>query len=103
MVKSRVFEHVFTLFWCMLLAWPLVFVNVTVVGLFAFRRICCPQLFPYHLSDVLIRKMRYTPFTYYLLIMQDTMLAEKSYDSLPNFTAADGESLQISVCTFQLC
>ncbi|XP_065183185.1 protein FAM91A1-like [Sycon ciliatum] len=51
------------------------------------------MLFPYHLSDVLIRKMRFTPFTYYLQIMHDIMSAEKSYDSLPNFTAADGVRL----------
>ncbi|GIY51130.1 protein FAM91A1 [Caerostris darwini] len=33
--------------------------------------------------------MRMTPFQYYISIMQDLMEQEKSYDSLPNFTAAD--------------
>ncbi|GAB6029426.1 hypothetical protein CHUAL_005185 [Chamberlinius hualienensis] len=47
------------------------------------------MLFPYHLSDVIVKGMRVTPFQYYLNIMQDLMAQEKSYDSLPNFTAAD--------------
>ncbi|XP_014670836.1 PREDICTED: protein FAM91A1-like [Priapulus caudatus] len=47
------------------------------------------MLYPYHLSDVHVKGLRITPFSYYLGIMQDIMSQEKSYDSLPNFTAAD--------------
>uniref|UniRef100_T1J6S9 FAM91 N-terminal domain-containing protein n=1 Tax=Strigamia maritima TaxID=126957 RepID=T1J6S9_STRMM len=47
------------------------------------------MLFPYQLSDVLVKGMRITPFQYYCNIIQDLMEQEKSYDSLPNFTAAD--------------
>ncbi|XP_066272929.1 protein FAM91A1-like [Branchiostoma lanceolatum] len=46
-------------------------------------------LYPYHLSDIMVKGLRITPFSYYLRIMEDTMANEKSYDSLPNFTAAD--------------
>ena len=41
---------------------------------------------------MLIQGLRVTPFTYYSNMMFDTMLGEKSYDALPNFTAADCES-----------
>ena len=47
------------------------------------------MLFPYHLSDVVVRGLRTTPFAYYSQMMQDIMNAERSYDSLPNFAAAD--------------
>ncbi len=47
------------------------------------------MLFPYHLSDVIVKGLRCTPFAYYTSIMEDIMGQEKSYDSLPNFTAAD--------------
>ncbi|KAK7100158.1 protein FAM91A1-like [Littorina saxatilis] len=47
------------------------------------------MLYPYHLSDVIVKGLRNTPFMYYINMMQDIMLQEKSYDSLPNFTAAD--------------
>ncbi|CAL1270776.1 unnamed protein product [Larinioides sclopetarius] len=47
------------------------------------------MLYPYHLSDFIVTGMRITPFQYYVSIMQDLMEQEKSYDSLPNFTAAD--------------
>lgn len=47
------------------------------------------MLYPYHLSDFIVTGMRITPFQYYVSIMQDLMESEKSYDSLPNFTAAD--------------
>lgn len=47
------------------------------------------MLFPYHLSDVIVKGLRTTPFMYYMNMMVDIMDAEKSYDSLPNFTAAD--------------
>ena len=47
------------------------------------------MLYPYHLSDVVVKGLRITPFSYYISIMSDIMTQEKSYDSLPNFTAAD--------------
>ncbi|XP_063242692.1 protein FAM91A1 [Bacillus rossius redtenbacheri] len=47
------------------------------------------MLFPYHLSDVVVQGLRVTPFQYYVSIMETIMDQEKSYDSLPNFTAAD--------------
>ena len=49
------------------------------------------MLYPYHLSDVIVKGLRVTPFTYYTNMMSDIMSQEKSYDSLPNFTAADCE------------
>ena len=51
------------------------------------------MLFPYHLSDVIIKGLLTTPFDYYVSILESLMNQEKSYDSLPNFTAAD--------CTFR--
>ena len=47
------------------------------------------MLYPYHLSDVMVKGLRTTPFSYYTTVMCDIMTEEKSYDSLPNFTAAD--------------
>ena len=47
------------------------------------------MLYPYHLSDVLVKGLRVTPFSYYISVTSDIMLQEKSYDALPNFTAAD--------------
>mmetsp|Transcript_39796 Transcript_39796/g.100324 ORF Transcript_39796/g.100324 Transcript_39796/m.100324 type:complete len:658 (-) Transcript_39796:434-2407(-) len=47
------------------------------------------MLYPYHLSDFLVKTLRITPFKYYLDIMHDVMKSEKSYDVIPNFTAAD--------------
>lgn len=47
------------------------------------------MLFPYHLSDFIITGMRITPFQYYLSTMNQIIEQEKSYDTLPNFTAAD--------------
>lgn len=47
------------------------------------------MLYPYHLSDVVVKGLRLTPFNYYIGMMTDIMTAEKSYDALPNFTAAD--------------
>ena len=46
-------------------------------------------LFPYHLSDVIITGLGVTPFHYYINMLDNQMAQEKSYDSLPNFTAAD--------------
>ncbi|KAL3094868.1 hypothetical protein niasHS_006163 [Heterodera schachtii] len=47
------------------------------------------MLYPYHLSDILVRELRITPFTYYTNMIVEVMQAEKSYDSIPNFTAVD--------------
>jgi hypothetical protein len=47
------------------------------------------MLYPYHLSDVAVKGLRVTPFQYYISMMENIMEHEKSYDSLPNFTAAD--------------
>eukprot|EP00111_Clytia_hemisphaerica_P023891 TCONS_00070365-protein len=47
------------------------------------------MLYPYHLSDIVVKGLRLTPFGYYIHMMNDIMTSEKSYDSLPNFTAAD--------------
>ena len=46
-------------------------------------------LFPYHLSDVIIKGLGVTPFHYYINMLESQIAMEKSYDSLPNFTAAD--------------
>ena len=45
------------------------------------------MLYPYHLSDM-VKGPRITPCSYYPGIMDDIMNREKSYDSLPSFTAA---------------
>ncbi|KAL4235865.1 hypothetical protein ACF0H5_004253 [Mactra antiquata] len=47
------------------------------------------MLYPYHLSDIVVKGLRVSPFIYYTNIMSDIMTQERSYDSLPNFTAAD--------------
>ncbi|EDV23394.1 uncharacterized protein TRIADDRAFT_57976 [Trichoplax adhaerens] len=47
------------------------------------------MLYPYHLTDVILKGLRISPFAYCLEIIEDMMTKEKSYDSLPNFTAAD--------------
>lgn len=47
------------------------------------------MLYPYHLVDLFVRGLRITPFNYYLDMLSDLMLSEKSYDTLPNFTAID--------------
>lgn len=49
------------------------------------------MLYPYHLSDVIVPGLRITPFQYYIAMMENIMSQERSYDSLPNFTAADCE------------
>ena len=50
-------------------------------------------LYPYHLSDLFVKGLRITPFNYYLNMMSDLMVSEKSYDTLPNFTAFDAVRL----------
>ena len=51
------------------------------------------MLYPYHLAGDLSRLFRLTPFQYYLEMMREVMMSEHSYDSIPNFTAADGVRL----------
>ncbi|KAK6046097.1 hypothetical protein COOONC_16398 [Cooperia oncophora] len=51
------------------------------------------MLYPYHLADIIVRELRITPFNYYINIITDMLQSEKSYDSLPNFTAADAVRL----------
>jgi len=47
------------------------------------------MLYPYHLSDILVRGLRVSPFAFYADMIYELMVKEKSYDSLPNFTARD--------------
>ena len=47
------------------------------------------MLFPYHLSVQVIQRQKITPFKYYQSMLYELMLSEKSYDTLPNFTAID--------------
>lgn len=47
------------------------------------------MLYPYHLADVIIKGLRVTPFQYYVFIIESMMDNDKSYDSIPNFTAID--------------
>ncbi|KAK9875112.1 hypothetical protein WA026_005906 [Henosepilachna vigintioctopunctata] len=47
------------------------------------------MLFPYHLADMIVKGLRITPFNYYISVVEKLIQAEKSYDTLPNFTAAD--------------
>ena len=47
-------------------------------------------MYPYHLGDVMVKGLRITAFDYYLDIFIEMLKNEKSYDSLPNFTACDG-------------
>ncbi|EFO95782.1 hypothetical protein CRE_14036 [Caenorhabditis remanei] len=51
------------------------------------------MLYPYHLSDITVTEMRVSPFSYYANILTEMLNTEKSYDSLPNFTAADAVRL----------
>lgn len=47
------------------------------------------MLFPYHLADMIVKGLRITPFNYYISVVEKLIQSEKSYDTLPNFTAAD--------------
>ncbi|XP_068148618.1 protein FAM91A1 [Drosophila tropicalis] len=46
-------------------------------------------VFPYHLADIVTKGLRVTPFNYYLDVLSQLLRSDKSYDTLPNFTAAD--------------
>lgn len=47
------------------------------------------SLFPYHLADVITKGLRVTAFNYYIEVISHLLKGDKSYDTLPNFTAAD--------------
>lgn len=47
------------------------------------------MLFPYHLADMIVKGLRLTPFSYYINAVERLIQADRSYDTLPNFTAAD--------------
>lgn len=53
----------------------------------------CLNIFPYHLADIVTKGLRVTPFNYYLEIVALLLRADRSYDTLPNFTAIDCELL----------
>jgi hypothetical protein len=38
---------------------------------------------------LIVLVFRLTPFQYYIMVLENIMSQEKSYDSLPNFTAVD--------------
>jgi hypothetical protein len=46
-------------------------------------------LFPYHFTDVIVQELKILPFNYYFDMMAELMKAERSYDTLPNYTAID--------------
>lgn len=50
-------------------------------------------LFPYHLADIVTKGLRVTPFNYYIDVLCLLLKNDKSYDTLPNFTAADCKSI----------
>eukprot|EP00850_Spirogloea_muscicola_P016744 SM000138S00051 [mRNA] locus=s138:195746:202172:- [translate_table: standard] len=47
------------------------------------------SLFPYHLAEDLCRIIRVSPFNYYCDMLYEVLKSERSYDSIPNFSAAD--------------
>ncbi|XP_047514162.1 protein FAM91A1 isoform X1 [Pieris napi] len=47
------------------------------------------MLYPYHLADMIVKGLRITPFIYYIEVVALLIETEKSYDTMPNFTAAD--------------
>ncbi|KAL0490329.1 hypothetical protein AKO1_006505 [Acrasis kona] len=47
------------------------------------------RMFPYQFADTVVNKLNVLPFVYYTDMMFNIMKNEKSYDTLPNFTAAD--------------
>lgn len=59
------------------------------------------MLFPYHLADMVVKGLRITPFNYYISVVERLMQAEKSYDTLPNFTAADCKQPQTDRISMQ--
>eukprot|EP00056_Hartaetosiga_gracilis_P007045 m.103517 g.103517 ORF g.103517 m.103517 type:complete len:939 (-) comp12617_c0_seq1:98-2914(-) len=48
------------------------------------------MVYPYHLADVMVMKCGTTPFQYYHSIFSFMLENDRSYDTLPNFSASDG-------------
>lgn len=53
------------------------------------KSVQCLSIFPYHLADIVTKGLRVTPFNYYLEIVALLLRTDRSYDTLPNFTAID--------------
>lgn len=53
------------------------------------KSVQCLNIFPYHLADIVTKGLRVTPFNYYLEIVALLLRTDRSYDTLPNFTAID--------------
>jgi hypothetical protein len=52
------------------------------------------QLFPYHLAEAIVPALRTTPFRYYReMLLHELLLRDRTYDTLPNFTAKDCTSM----------
>lgn len=51
------------------------------------------QVFPYQFSNFLHNQVKVRPFQFYFEMLSSMMKKEMSYDSLPNFTAADVQQL----------
>ena len=47
--------------------------------------------------------LRITPFQYYIMVLENIMAQEKSYDSLPNFTAVDCLRSVLSLANKHYC
>lgn len=72
------------------------------------KSVQCLCLFPYHLADIITKGLRVTPFNYYIQMLSYILRTDKSYDTLPNFTAIDCESTTLfhgllSAYAFSLC
>lgn len=59
------------------------------------------SIFPYHLADIITKGLRVTPFNYYIRIICVLLKHDKSYDTLPNFTAIDCK-LYFDLCNILL-
>lgn len=60
------------------------------------------MLYPYHLSDVVVKGLRITPFQFYVSTIIHVMESDKSYDSIPNFTAVDCEFLPSKIFVLKI-
>ena len=50
-----------------------------------------------------LQGLRITPFQYYIMVLENIMAQEKSYDSLPNFTAVDCLRSVLSLANEHYC
>lgn len=65
------------------------------------KSVKCLCIFPYHLADIITKGLRVTPFNYYVDVLCYLLKNDKSYDTLPNFTAADCKSIVTKIlCKF---